>query len=71
MGQIGAYIFLITIFFVGKIDFIQALVIGAFAFILSLIVSRFFERIIDSAVKRIVNFLQRHSRIENLILKYF
>lgn len=73
MGQFGAVIFLGSVLILGAINFIQSVIIGAIAYVSSLAILRlkFCDKKIDLAVKKILNFLDRHKKIKNFILKYF
>jgi len=71
MGQIGGLIFLSIVWFLGSIDFFQAIMIGAFVFVISLIISRLLDRYINKGTRRILRFLSKHTRIKRFILKYF
>jgi len=71
MGQIGGLILYIAILILGSINFIQAIIVGIFGFIASLMISRYFEKYINKITKKIMNFLDRHKRIENFIINRF
>jgi len=71
MGQIGAIIFLIIVWYLVTINFIQSLILGAFVFTLSLLISRFFEPEINKGTKKILKYLNKHPKLKKFILKYF
>lgn len=71
---VGIFCSLIIYIFIlirGSINFIQAVIIGAIAFVVSLAVSRLFDKYIEKTVKKILKFLDRHTSIKSFILKYF
>ena len=71
MGQIGGLILYVAILILGSINFIQAIIVGIFGFITSLMISRYFEEYINKITKKIMKILDKHKRIENFILKHF
>jgi len=71
MGQISAVIFLGSVLILGVINFIQSVIIGFIAYTSSLIILRFFDKQINLVVKKILNFLDRHKKIKEFILKHF
>ena len=71
MGQISAVIFLGSVLILGLINFIQSVIIGFIAYTSSLIILRFFDKQINLVVKKILNFLDRHKKIKEFILKHF
>jgi hypothetical protein len=71
MGQIGGIILYIAILIFGSINFVQAIIIGIFGFIISLMISSYFEKYINKMTKKIMKFLNKHKRIENFIIKRF
>jgi len=71
MGQIGGIILYIAILILGSINFVQAIIVGIFGFIISLMISRYFEKYINKMTKKIMKFLNRYNRIENFIIKRF
>jgi len=71
MGQIGGLILYVAILILGSINFVQAIIVGIFGFIASLMISRYFEKYINKITKKIMKFLDKHKRIENFILKHF
>lgn len=71
MGQIGALLTLIIVFFVGRVDFIQLIIIGAFVYSVSLVILRVGDSIIEFITNKILKFLNKHSKTRNFILKHF
>ncbi|MFH8086774.1 MAG: hypothetical protein QW609_03070 [Candidatus Aenigmatarchaeota archaeon] len=71
MGCIGGIIFPAIVFVLGRINWVQSIIIGTFVYIISLAISRVFERQIDNITKKILVRLNKHKRIKNFILKYF
>jgi len=71
MGQIGGIILYIAILILGSINFVQAIIIGIFGFIISLMISRYFEKYINIITKKIMRFLNRHKKIGNFIIEHF
>jgi hypothetical protein len=71
MGQIGSVLFLTTVWFLGSINFIQTIVLGTFAFVASLAISRLFDSTIEKIVRKTINFLDKHTRAKKFILRYF
>jgi Flp pilus assembly protein TadB len=69
MSLISALITLIVVWYLGAIGVAQAVFLGIFLFVSSLVVSRLFDRQIVKVSKRIVNFLSRHRRARTLVLK--
>jgi len=52
MGQIGGIILYIAILILGSINFVQAIIVGIFGFIISLMISRYFEKYINKMKKK-------------------
>lgn len=71
MSQVSAVIFLIVVWYLVTIDFIQTVFLGAFVFISSLVISRLFESEINKGTKKILKYLNKHSKLKKFILKYF
>jgi hypothetical protein len=71
MGQISAIIFLGSVLVLGVINFIQSVIIGTTAYVSSLVILRFYDKQINSVVKKILNILDRHKKIKDFILKHF
>lgn len=71
MGLIGAMLSFSVIFYLGNIDVIGAIILGIFVFIFSLLFSRLFDKQIISLCLKIIRFLDKHTRIRDIILRYF
>ena len=71
MSEIGGRLFLASVMILGSVNFIQSLVIGMIIFVGSLIISRFFDSVIDKVVVKTLNFLNKRNRVKGFILKYF
>ena len=68
MGEISAIIFLVAVLFLGVINFVQSIIIGAISYISSLFILRLCDKKIDWTVKKILNFLDEHKKIKYFIL---
>jgi len=71
LGQIISVIFLGTVLYLGVVNFIQSVIIGAISYIFSLLILRFFDHQIDFIVKKILKFLDGHKKMKSFILKHF
>ncbi|MEM5834835.1 MAG: hypothetical protein QXQ69_03245 [Candidatus Aenigmatarchaeota archaeon] len=71
MGCVGGIIFPAIVFILGKINWIQSIIIGTFVYIISLAISRVFEKQIDKITQKILIHLNKHKKIKSFILKYF
>ena len=71
MGQVAALLTIIIVFLIGKVDFIQLIIIGAFVYIISLAILRFGDSIIEYLTSKIMKFLENHPRTRNFLLKHF
>ncbi|MCS7105699.1 MAG: hypothetical protein NZ942_00025 [Candidatus Aenigmarchaeota archaeon] len=71
MGCIGGVIFPAIVFVLGRINWVQSIIIGTFVYIVSLVISRVFEKQIDKVTKKILLRLSKHEKIKNFILRYF
>ena len=71
MGQISAAFIVIVVFFIGRVNYLQLIVIGAAAYILSLVILRIGDSLIELISHKILNFLQRHPSAKKFILSYF
>lgn len=69
MSLISALMFFIVVLYLGSIDATQAVFLGIFLFVASLVVSRLFDRQIVRVTKRIIHFLKKHKRARTLVLK--
>jgi hypothetical protein len=69
MSLIGAIIYFIVVLYFGTIDAVQAAFLGAFVFIVALIVSRLFDKQIVTVSKKITGFLNKYRKIRTFVLK--
>jgi ABC-type transport system involved in cytochrome bd biosynthesis fused ATPase/permease subunit len=69
MSLISAVIYFIVVLYFGTIDAIQAAFLGAFVFIVALVVSRLFDKQIVRASKKIIQYLNKYRRIRTFVLK--
>jgi ABC-type transport system involved in cytochrome bd biosynthesis fused ATPase/permease subunit len=69
MGLMSALITFIVVWYLGMIDVAEAVFLGIFVFIVSLVVSRLFDKQIVRVSKKIVNFLNKHRRLRTFVLK--
>ena len=69
MSVLGALITFLTVAYLGSIDVVQAVVLGMLIFVVSLIVSRLFDRQIVAVSKRIISVLSKHKRARAVVLK--
>ena len=68
MSLVSALITFIIVGYLGIIDVVQAVFLGIFLFVGSLIVSRLFDRQIVKVSKKIIRVLDRHKRARAFIL---
>ena len=71
MGLISALITFSMILYLGTIDFVQAVFLGIFVFVFSLVFTRLFDEQIVSVSMKIISFLEKHSRLRSIVLKTF
>lgn len=71
MSLMSALITLIVVWYLGTIGVAQAVFLGIFLFVASLVVSRLFDKQIVKASTKIVRVLNRHSRASKFVLKKF
>lgn len=69
MSLISALITFIVVWYLGTIGVAQAVFLGVFLFVASLVVSRLFDKQIVNLSKRIISFLSRHKRARTFVLK--
>jgi hypothetical protein len=70
MGVIGAVFTLSIVAFLGRIDVYEVLALGILSFVLSLIVSRFFDAQVMRVTKSIVRHLANHEKIRDLVMDH-
>jgi hypothetical protein len=71
MGLTSAAVTYLIIGYLGSINVIGSIVIGTFAFVFSLAVTRLFDTQITQATKKIVELMTSHSVIRDFIMKHF
>ena len=71
MGLISALITFSVILYLGTIDFVQAVFLGIFVFVFSLVFTRLFDEQIVSVSMKIIIFLEKHNRLRSIVLKTF
>ncbi len=71
MGLISALITFSVILYLGTIDFVQAVFLGIFVFVFSLVFTRLFDEQIVSVSMKIISFLEKHNRLRSIVLKTF
>ena len=71
MGLISAAVTYLIIWYLGSINVIESIVIGTFAFVFSLAVTRLFDTQITQATKKIVELMTSHRAIRDFIMKHF
>lgn len=71
MGLISALITFSMILYLGTIDFVQAVFLGIFVFVFSLVFTRLFDEQIVSVSMKIISFLEKHNRLRSIVLKTF
>jgi hypothetical protein len=71
MGVLSSAVTFMFILYFGSINFSLGIVVGAFAFVFSLVVSRLFDVQIVKATKMIVAFLGNHQKLRDFILRFF
>jgi hypothetical protein len=69
MGLMGALITFIVVWYLGMIGVAQAVFLGIFVFVVSLIASRLLDKQIVIVSKKIVSFLNKHRRLRTFVLK--
>jgi hypothetical protein len=69
MGLISTLMYFLVVWFLGTIDAAQAVFLGIFVFVTSLVVSRLFDGQIVRASKKITSFLSKHKRLRAFVLK--
>ena len=71
MGEIGAAVTFLFIWYVGSIDAIGMFVFGIFVFVFSLAITRLFDAQITIATKKIVELMASHRTIRDFIMNHF
>ena len=71
MGLISAGVTYLIIWYLGSINVIGSIIIGTFAFVFSLALTRLFDTQITQATKKIVELMTSHRAIRDFIMKHF
>jgi hypothetical protein len=71
MGLTSAAVTYLIIWYLGSINVIGSIIIGTFAFVFSLAVTRLFDTQITQATKKIVELMTNHNVIRDFIMKHF
>jgi len=71
MSLVSAIIFLIIVWYLVTINFLQSIFIGIFVFLSALTISRLFESEINKRIKKILKRLNKRPKLKKFILKYF
>ena len=69
MSLISALIYFTVVLYFGTIDAFQAAFLGVFVFVVSLVVSRLFDKQIVRASKKIIKYLNKYRKIRTFVLK--
>lgn len=69
MSLMSALVALVVVWYLGTIGVAQAVFLGILSFVVSLVVSRLFDKQIVGVSTRIVKFLMRHRRAREFVLK--
>ena len=69
MSLISAFIALIVVWYLGAIGVAQAVFLGISMFVVSLVVSRLFDKHIVKLSGRIVEYLNKHRRARSFVLR--
>jgi hypothetical protein len=69
MGLISTLMYFLVVWFLGTIDAAQAVFLGIFVFVTSLVGSRLFDGQIVRASQKITSFLSKHKRLRTFVLK--
>jgi hypothetical protein len=71
MGLISAAVTYLIIGFLGSINVVGSIIIGTFAFVFSLAVTRLFDAQITQVTKKIVDLMASHRAIRDFTMKHF
>jgi len=71
LGQLVGITTLVIVFFIGKVDVIQLIIIGGFAYLISLVILRFLSSPIEYLTNKILAYLDKHPHAKNFILSHF
>ncbi|MGD0028407.1 MAG: hypothetical protein ABSC91_05650 [Candidatus Bathyarchaeia archaeon] len=71
MGEIGAGVTFLFIWYMGSINAIEMFEFGIFVFALTLVITRLFDAQITKATKKIVELMANHRTIRDFIMNHF
>jgi hypothetical protein len=71
MGEIGAGVTFLFIWYIGSINAIEMFEFGVFVFVLTLVITRLFDVQITKATKKIVELLANHRTVRDFIMNHF
>jgi hypothetical protein len=71
MGEIGAVVTFLFIWYVGSIDAIGMFELGIFVFVFSLVITRLFDAQITKVTKKIVELMASHRTARDFIMNHF
>jgi hypothetical protein len=69
MGLIGSLMYFLVVWYLGTIDAAQAVFLGLFVFVTSLVISRVFDTQIVRASKRMFSLLNKYKWLRTFVLK--
>ncbi|HKZ45186.1 MAG TPA: hypothetical protein VJ343_00605 [archaeon] len=70
MGLINSVMLLSIVYALGSINTIQTFIIGIFLFIITLFITRFFQKQINKTTYVVLRYLDKWKWLKNFILKY-
>ena len=71
MGVLGSVITFLFVSYVGAIDAFGMLALSMFVFVISLVITRFFDEYITKTTKKIIELLASHRAVRNFIMNHF
>ncbi len=69
--QVGAFIFVAVVWYLGSINAAQTIILGISVFIISLAITKYFNRPLEKISRKITRKLDQNKRVKNFIIKYF
>jgi hypothetical protein len=71
MGELGAGVTFLFIWYIGSIDAIGMFLFGIFVFVFGLVITRLFDKQITTATKKIVKLMASHRTVRDFIMNHF
>jgi hypothetical protein len=71
MGLVSGAVTYLIIGYLGSINVVGSIIVGGFAFVFSLVVTRLFDTQITQATKKIIELMASHRAIRDFIMKHF